>query len=112
MSRATRLLLGVALLAALFRLPGLGFPREEYFDEVYHAKTARQYLRGEEPTEWVHPPTAKLLIATGVWLFGYKPWAWRLAPAAAGILIAPLSCFWRGACSRPSALLSSRRSCC
>jgi len=90
MSRATRLLLGVTLLAALFRLPGLGFPREEYFDEVYHAKTARQYLRGEEPTEWVHPPTAKLLIATGVWLFGYKPWAWRLAPAAAGILIAPL----------------------
>jgi len=90
MSRTTRLLLGVALVAALFRLPGLGFPREEYFDEVYHAKTARQYLRGEDPTEWVHPPTAKLLIATGVWMFGYEPWAWRLAPALAGILIAPL----------------------
>jgi len=90
MSRATRLLLGVALAAALFRLPGLNYPSEEYFDEVYHAKTARQYLRGEEPTEWVHPPTAKLLIATGVWLFGYEPWAWRLAPAVAGILLAPL----------------------
>ena len=38
----------------------------------------------------MHPPTAKLLIATGVWLFGYKPWAWRLAPALAGILLAPL----------------------
>ena len=28
MSRGTRLLLGVALIAAIFRLPGLGFPRE------------------------------------------------------------------------------------
>ena len=44
------------LVAAAFRLPGLGFPTEEYFDEVYHAKTARQYLAGEQPIEWVHPP--------------------------------------------------------
>ena len=44
------------------------------FDEVYHAKTALQYLQGQNPTEWVHPPTAKLLIAAGVWVFGYEPW--------------------------------------
>ncbi len=90
MSRTTRVLLLVALAAALVRLPGLGYPGEEYFDEVYHAKTALQYLRGESPTEWVHPPTAKLLIATGVALFGYEPWTWRLAPAFAGTLIAPV----------------------
>lgn len=90
MSRQTRLLLIVMLAAAAFRLPGLGYPTEEYFDEVYHAKTATQYLRGEAPTEWVHPPTAKLLIAGGVALFGYEPWAWRLAPALAGILLAPV----------------------
>jgi dolichyl-phosphate-mannose-protein mannosyltransferase len=89
--RRTLLLLGaIALVAALFRLPGLGYPAEEYFDEVYHAKTALQYLRGEPPTEWVHPPTAKLLIAVGVALFGYEPWAWRLAPALAGISLAPV----------------------
>lgn len=81
-------LLLVVLVAALFRLPGLGYPREEYFDEVYHAKTALQYLNGEAPTEWVHPPTAKLLIAVGVAAFGYRPWAWRLAPAIAGTLLA------------------------
>jgi dolichyl-phosphate-mannose-protein mannosyltransferase len=89
--RRTLLLLGVvALAAALFRFPGLGYPAEEYFDEIYHAKTALQYLRGEQPTEWVHPPTAKLLIAAGVALFGYEPWAWRLAPAIAGTLLAPV----------------------
>lgn len=90
MSRQARLLALVALAAALFRLPGLDYPGEEYFDEVYHAKTALQYLRGEAPTEWVHPPLAKLLIAGGVFLFGYQPWAWRLAPALAGILLAPV----------------------
>ena len=90
MSREARLLLVVVLAAAIFRLPGLSYPTEEYFDEVYHAKTALQYLHGQDPTEWVHPPTAKLLIATGVALFGYQPWAWRLAPALAGILLAPV----------------------
>jgi len=78
------------LAAAAFRLPGLGTPAEEVFDEVYHAKTALQYLNGEPPTEWVHPPTAKLLIAVGVWLFGYVPWAWRLVPALAGTALAPV----------------------
>ena len=90
MSCATRLLLLVALAAAVFRLPGLGYPKEEYFDEVYHAKTALQYLNGQDPTEWVHPPTAKLLIAVGVFVFGYESWAWRLMPALAGILLAPV----------------------
>jgi dolichyl-phosphate-mannose--protein O-mannosyl transferase len=86
--------LAIALLftlaAAVFRLPRLGVPGEEVFDEVYHAKTALQYLNGESPTEWVHPPTAKLLIAVGVWLFGYVPWAWRLMPALAGVALAPV----------------------
>ena len=78
------------LVAAVFRLPQLGTPGEEVFDEVYHAKTALQYLNGEPPTEWVHPPTAKLLIAVGVWVCGYLPWAWRLMPALAGIALAPV----------------------
>ena len=86
--RAIALLL--ALASAAFRLPRLGFPAQEMFDEVYHAKTALQYLQGQNPTEWVHPPTAKLLIAVGVWIFGYDAWAWRLMPVLAGIALAPV----------------------
>jgi dolichyl-phosphate-mannose-protein mannosyltransferase len=86
--RAIALLFAAA--SAAFRLPRLGFPDAEMFDEVYHAKTALQYLQGVNPTEWVHPPTAKLLIAIGVWVFGYEPWAWRLFPVAAGIALAPV----------------------
>jgi dolichyl-phosphate-mannose-protein mannosyltransferase len=84
------LALFLAVVAAAFRLPRLGFPPDEVFDEVYHAKTAQQYLNGEAPTEWVHPPTAKLLIAVGIAAFGYESWAWRLAPALAGIALAPV----------------------
>jgi dolichyl-phosphate-mannose-protein mannosyltransferase len=97
------------LIAAAFRLPRLGFPAEEIFDEVYHAKTALQYLQGENPVEWVHPPTAKLLIAIGVWLFGYKPWAWRLLPALAGIALAPVFYFFarRALATERAAVLAS-----
>jgi dolichyl-phosphate-mannose-protein mannosyltransferase len=78
-----------AVAAAAFRLPRLGFPPEEIFDEVYHAKAAWCYLNNEMPIEWVHPPTSKIFIAIGVYFFGYHPWSWRLAPALAGIAIAP-----------------------
>src|SRR4029453_2092104 len=88
--RDLRLALILALAAAAFRLPRLGFPAEEVFDEVYHAQTALQHLKGDTPPEWDHPPPAELLIAVGVWAFGCHPWAWRLLPALAGIALAPV----------------------
>jgi dolichyl-phosphate-mannose--protein O-mannosyl transferase len=84
------LALSLVLLAAGLRLPRLHVPTEEYFDEVYHAKSALSYLRGEVPVDWVHPPTSKLLIAAGVWALGYDAFSWRLAPALAGTLLAPV----------------------
>lgn len=88
------LVLGLVLVAAAFRLPRLGTPAEEIFDEVYHAKSALQYLDGTRPIDWVHPPTAKLLIASGILVFGYEPWAWRLAPALAGVALAGVFFFF------------------
>jgi dolichyl-phosphate-mannose--protein O-mannosyl transferase len=88
--RTTALALLAAALAAAFRLPRLDVPHEEVFDEVYHAKAALSYLRGEVPVEWVHPPTSKILVSFFVWLFGYNSWSWRLAPALAGITLAPV----------------------
>jgi dolichyl-phosphate-mannose-protein mannosyltransferase len=91
--RDLALALVFVVIAAAFRFPGLGYPGEEYFDEVYHAKAAREYLAGQQPNEWVHPPTAKLLISVGVAAFGYHPWSWRLASAFAGTLLAPVFFF-------------------
>lgn len=80
----------LVIVAAAFRVPRLGLPDEEIFDEVYHAKTALEYLNGQNPTEWVHPPTAKLLIAVPIHFLGYHAWAWRLAPALAGMALIPV----------------------
>jgi dolichyl-phosphate-mannose--protein O-mannosyl transferase len=88
--RDLALALLMAAAAALVRLPRYSFPPEEVFDEVYHAKTALEYLKGQSPTEWVHPPTAKLLIAVPIYFLGYDSFAWRLAPALAGIAVAPV----------------------
>ncbi len=88
--RDLALVLLLVAVAAVCRLPRLDFPDEEVFDEVYHAKSALQYLQGQPPIDWVHPPTSKLLIAVGVWVFGYQGFGWRLAPAFAGIALAPV----------------------
>lgn len=58
--------------------------------------------------EWVHPPLAKLLIAVPMALFGDVPWAFRLAPALAGILVAPVFfALGRELAGRRAALIAS-----
>lgn len=67
-------LLGLMVLYA-YRLD---FPRTEYFDEVYHVKTAREYLTVSGNTDTVHPPLAKLLVSGFMRLLGDRSWVWRL----------------------------------
>lgn len=70
----TRRDLVVALVIALAVLGTRGFrldhPREMYFDEVYHARTAFELLAQREPYEWTHPHLAKELMAVGILVFG------------------------------------------
>jgi dolichyl-phosphate-mannose-protein mannosyltransferase len=107
--RDLRLALLLLLAAAVCRLPRLGFPPEEMFDEVYHAKSALQYLQGETPVDWVHPPTSKLLIAVGIHFWGYTSWAWRFVPALTGIALAPIFFLFarRALATERAALLAS-----
>ncbi|MDQ3958543.1 MAG: PQQ-binding-like beta-propeller repeat protein, partial [Actinomycetota bacterium] len=48
------------------RLAGLGTPQGMYFDEIYHARTAGEYLAGKESYEWTHPPLGKELMALSI----------------------------------------------
>ena len=70
----TRRDLAVALLVALVVLGTRGFrldqPRDMYFDEVYHARTAFELLAQREPYEWTHPHLAKEIMALGILAFG------------------------------------------
>jgi predicted membrane-bound dolichyl-phosphate-mannose-protein mannosyltransferase len=70
----TRRDIALALMVALAVVATRGFrldqPREMYFDEVYHARTAMELLAEREPYEWTHPHLAKEVMALGILAFG------------------------------------------
>ena len=55
-----------------------------YFDEIYHARTAYEFLHGTAPYETSHPPLGKILMSWGVAVWGMTPFGWRFAGALAG----------------------------
>ena len=62
------------------------YESETYFDEIYYVRTAEDYLNLREPYEWTHPPLGKLILAAGIYVFGYDPFGWRIT----GVLFATL----------------------
>ena len=67
-----------------------GFLNSSYFDEIYHARTALEHLRGLWPYEITHPPLGKLIIGLGISLFGMTPFGWRFSGTLFGVLMLPL----------------------
>jgi dolichyl-phosphate-mannose-protein mannosyltransferase len=61
-----------------------------YFDEVYFARSAENYVNHQIPDERTHPPLGKLIEATGVALFGEIPFGWRIMGVVFGTLMVPL----------------------
>ena len=61
-----------------------------YFDEIYHARTAYEFLHTMSVYEWTHPPLGKILIMLGVAIFGMKPFGWRVVPALFGAAMLPV----------------------
>lgn len=60
-----------------------------YFDEIYHARTAYEFIQGSVPYETSHPPLGKVFMSLFVAIFGMTPFGWRFAGALAGILMLP-----------------------
>jgi dolichyl-phosphate-mannose-protein mannosyltransferase len=89
----TILLLVITLGAAVLRFASLGRPIELVFDEIFYARDACWYVFGSESVcdvaglaSRAHPPLGKWLIGSGISLFGYDPFGWRVAAAVAGTL--------------------------
>ncbi|MBQ9097543.1 MAG: phospholipid carrier-dependent glycosyltransferase [Clostridia bacterium] len=66
------------------------FKNGTYFDEIYHARTAYEYINGIEAYEWTHPPLGKLIISIGISIFGMNPFGWRIMGTLAGIMMLPI----------------------
>lgn len=66
------------------------FRNSMYFDEIYHGRTAYEFLNGLPAYESTHPPLGKLLIAAGIAVFGMVPFGWRIAGVLCGIGMVPL----------------------
>jgi len=89
----------IFIFAFVFRVIGLSNPPKEYFDEVYHAFTAKLVLHADNKAwewwnphpegfayEWTHPPVAKLAMAVGMKIFGENSFGWRVPSAFLGAL--------------------------
>jgi dolichyl-phosphate-mannose-protein mannosyltransferase len=61
-----------------------------YFDEIYHGRTAYEFLQKMEPYENTHPPLGKVLLSIGVKEFGMTPYGWRFMAALFGTLMVPI----------------------
>ena len=57
------------------------------FDEVYHGRTAYEFIHHLTTYETTHPHFGKILISLGIRLFGMTPFGWRFMSAVFGILI-------------------------
>jgi len=61
-----------------------------YFDEVYFARAAENYVAHQIPSERTHPPLGKLIEATGILAFGETPFGWRIMGVLFATLMIPL----------------------
>ena len=58
-----------------------------YFDEVYFARSAVEFVNHQIPDERTHPDLGKLIQAVGVAALGATPFAWRIMGVIFGTLI-------------------------
>ena len=92
---AVREITGPATAAALYdeadTVPASStYYNSSYFDEIYHARTAYEHLRGVYPYEVSHPPLGKVILSLGIRLFGMTPLGWRCMGALFGVAMLPL----------------------
>ena len=64
---------------------------EVYFDEIYHPRTAYEYIHGLKIYENTHPPLGKILISLGILLFGMTPFGWRFFGCLTGVMMVPVA---------------------
>ncbi len=62
-----------------------------YFDEIYHPRTAYEFLQHLSVYEWTHPPLGKVLMGIGIMMFGMVPFGWRFIGTLLGVVMVPVA---------------------
>lgn len=77
-------------------VPDQGYLTSTEFDEIYHGRTAWEYLTGHWIYETTHPPLGKWIISQGIKHSGMTPWGMRITGviASVGILLALIWGAW------------------
>ena len=65
----------------------ISYLNNTYFDEIYHARTAYEYIHDMTIYEWTHPPLGKLLMTIPIRFMGMTPFAYRVMGNIAGLLL-------------------------
>ncbi len=73
-----------------FPTEGISFRNGTYFDEIYHARTAYEFLHGLKTYETTHPPLGKIIMSVGILIFGMTPFGWRFMGTLLGVLMLPV----------------------
>ena len=68
---------------------GITYQDQTIFDEIYHGRTAYEFLHGLPIYENTHPPLGKTLISVGIAVFGMNPFGWRFMCVVFGSLMMP-----------------------
>lgn len=99
--KSNHILIVILLLSAFLRIYNLNYPNKYVFDEVYHAYTAKEYLKGNKDAwspwgkateegvafEWLHPPISKEIMTVSMFIFkSTDAWTWRIPGVLLGIL--------------------------
>lgn len=91
------MILACSFFARVYRLH---IPENYYFDEVYHAVTAKLIAQNDPrafewwnpapekdtAVDWLHPPLAKYTQAISIQLFGPNSFGWRISSVIFGVL--------------------------
>ncbi|MDF9392263.1 phospholipid carrier-dependent glycosyltransferase [Methylococcus capsulatus] len=97
--RILTLFTAIVLFGFFTKISRLDYPRDFYFDEVYHGFTATIVLHGDRDAydpwakpppgkayEWTHPPLSKLIMAGMMAVFGENAFGWRIGSVLFGTL--------------------------
>ncbi|KKR74310.1 MAG: hypothetical protein UU16_C0002G0001, partial [Candidatus Woesebacteria bacterium GW2011_GWA2_40_7] len=98
-NKSKYILIGILTFAFITRIYNLNSPKNEYFDEVYHAFTAKVMMHADANKawewwntppegfayEWTHPPLAKLGMVMGMKIFGENSFGYRIPGVLLGV---------------------------